>query len=412
MSSLQKTIIHRSKKLIKGTKEALDNIQKKIKTLQEVEEKNGSIKMPRLPSAKGDHIVDVSLMSAIKIIAVVFGIMLFGDILTQIGEILILFFLSLFLASALHPGVEFLGKYKILGKYNIPRTVGVIIVYILVVGMLIFLVAELFPAIVEQLIRISQWAFELISDVYKGNFINLPEWMQKYAPQLQDALQSLNESIKNITENPEDQAGILEILNQNIEKMKNLGTELGSGIYSFAMGFITWIFNLVMVLVLTFFIISDTEAIQRFFVGLFPLRFQPYIIAKSTAIQQKIAEWVHGQVILFFIVGIIAWIGLSLIGVEYALLLAFVAGLAEFLPYIGPSIAFITAAPIAFGSGLDTGFAVIIFYTLLQVFEGNILVPLVMKKAVGLPPIVTIIAMLIGWEFLGILGTKPNLSQK
>ena len=107
---------------------------------------------------------------------------------------------------------------------------------------------------------------------------------------------------------------------------------------------------------------------------------------------------------MFFIVGGIAYVGLSIIGVKYALTLAIVAGLAEFLPYIGPMIAFATAAPVAFNESMVQGFWVIGFYSALQIFEGNIIVPLIMRKAVGLPPIVTILALLIGWQFLGIIG--------
>jgi predicted PurR-regulated permease PerM len=120
--------------------------------------------------------------------------------------------------------------------------------------------------------------------------------------------------------------------------------------------------------------------------------------------QEKIAKWVHGQVLLFFLIGGITYIGLQIIGVPYALTLALIAGFAEFLPYIGPPIAFLSAAPFAFGQGVETGLFVIGLYIFIQIIEGNVLVPLVMEKTVGISPIVSILAILIGFTLLGIPG--------
>jgi len=120
--------------------------------------------------------------------------------------------------------------------------------------------------------------------------------------------------------------------------------------------------------------------------------------------QEKMAGWIHGQMILFLVMGGFTWAVLSWLEVPYALTLAFIAGLAEFVPYLGPLFSFSVSAPLAFGQGIDIGLAVVIFFAVLQAIEGNILVPFVMNKAVGVSPLVTILAMLIGFEFLGILG--------
>ncbi|MEI7510688.1 MAG: AI-2E family transporter [Candidatus Peregrinibacteria bacterium] len=390
--ALHHTIIHHSKNFLARAHKVIRHIHKKI-TAPVAEENN--ILTPILPENTEQRImVDISTFSAIKIIAVVFGIIVMGDLLFQISNILLLFFLSLFLSAALHPGVAFLEKYKI------PPSIGVLIWYFLIFGMLVFVFAELLPAIVTQLTVISEKLIDIISKVYFGDFSPLPHWMEKFAPQIQGMLKSLNIYLGNSS----TEKNLINILQTNTDKLESLASNLGTGLSSFVFGFVNWVFELGLVLVLTFFIVSDVPTIKLFFIRLFPELYQEYVSYKSIHVQKKIAEWVHGQMILFAVVAIIQWVGLSLIGVEYALTLSFLAGLSEFLPYIGPTIVVCTAAPIAFGESLEHGFLVLALYTGIQMIEGNILVPLVMKRAIGMPPIVTILVMLIGWEFLGILG--------
>ena len=106
---------------------------------------------------------------------------------------------------------------------------------------------------------------------------------------------------------------------------------------------------------------------------------------------------------LFFIIGTIAYISLQIIGVKYALTLAMVFGIAEFLPYLGPILSFLISAPIAFNESITSGLALVVFCIGLQFVEGNFIVPLVMKRSVGLPPVVTIIALIAGASFSNII---------
>jgi predicted PurR-regulated permease PerM len=94
----------------------------------------------------------------------------------------------------------------------------------------------------------------------------------------------------------------------------------------------------------------------------------------------------------------------SLLNIEYAITLGFIAGIAEFIPYIGPLITFIIGIPLAFGESIEVGIIFLIFFICLQFIEGNILVPLVMEKVIGISAITTILSLLIGYQTLGILG--------
>ena len=114
--------------------------------------------------------------------------------------------------------------------------------------------------------------------------------------------------------------------------------------------------------------------------------------------------WLQGQFILMLIVFLIDYIGLLIIGVPYALILALIAGLLEIVPYIGPIISAVLAFAITFLHDPVTGFVVLALFALVQQLEGYVIAPLVMKKAVGLNPVVVILALMIGAKLAGVTG--------
>ena len=120
--------------------------------------------------------------------------------------------------------------------------------------------------------------------------------------------------------------------------------------------------------------------------------------------QKRMSSWFWGEIILMIVVGAMTYVGLSVIGVKYVLALSVLAGLLEIVPNLGPILSSVPAILIGFSSlpilGLYCGF----LYLLVQQLENNIIVPFIMKKATGLHPIVTLIAMVIGGKLAGIVG--------
>ena len=155
---------------------------------------------------------------------------------------------------------------------------------------------------------------------------------------------------------------------------------------------------------MTFFILLERDSIYQFILRFFSKELQVYIGIKAVQIQGKISGWIHAQMILFLFMGGITWAFFSLVGIEYAMTLGFIAGVAEFIPYVGPFITFLIGTPLAFGEGWEVGVAVLIFFAILQFVEGNILIPLIMEKAVGISALVTVLALVIGFQLLGVVG--------
>jgi predicted PurR-regulated permease PerM len=162
--------------------------------------------------------------------------------------------------------------------------------------------------------------------------------------------------------------------------------------------------NFLIVLVLTYFMSVDEQEIDKFILRISPNKYGHYITVKINNIKQKVGEWLRGQIILMFVVGISTYLGLFLLGTDYAFTLSLIAGVTELVPVIGPWLGLIAAIPIAINQGGSMLLWVVILYFVIQRLENNLFVPIIMKKATGLNPIVVILAMLVGNKFLGIVG--------
>ena len=157
-------------------------------------------------------------------------------------------------------------------------------------------------------------------------------------------------------------------------------------------------------MVITFYMTVEEDGLKKFVRSIAPIEYQPYLVQKTNRIQIKMGGWLRGQLILMLIVGTLSFIGLTILGVPYALVLAVFAGLAEFVPFLGPIIAAVPAVFFAFSDSPWKAVGVIIFYTVLQQLENQVIVPKVMQKAVGLNPIVVITVMLVGAKVAGLMG--------
>jgi predicted PurR-regulated permease PerM len=349
---------------------------------------------------KNSQTVSISALSIAKATLTVVLIIALVYFLYSVKNLLILFCISLFFASALSPIIDFLEKYRI------HRGVGVILVYFFIAFILLFILGSMLPALTSQIIslltKLSQWTIEFFTNLPQHPYFQyIPEQYRDFLLQSIDSI-NLQDIAKQIVDN-------LSTILQQVKDLASGGVkQIGSAVG--AVGGITAfiaenVFNMFLVFMLTFFMVVDQNNLHNFFLSLFPKRHGEYIAQKISAIQKQIGAWLRGQILLSFIMFVLTFLGLLVIGIrEYALTLALVMAVGDFIPYVGPMIFFIFALPVAIGHGFTVVIAFLIFYVLLQFAEGNIIVPIVMKKAVGLSPIVVIIVLLVGFQFLGIIG--------
>jgi predicted PurR-regulated permease PerM len=124
----------------------------------------------------------------------------------------------------------------------------------------------------------------------------------------------------------------------------------------------------------------------------------------ETKIERRLGQWLLSELFLMLIIGITTYIGLLLLGVRYALPLGLIAGLLEAIPNIGPTVAAIPTFLVGFSQYPLLGFFTILMSVAIQQFENHIIVPLVMKKVVGLHPILTLIVLVVGGRYAGVIG--------
>ena len=179
---------------------------------------------------------------------------------------------------------------------------------------------------------------------------------------------------------------------------------ISSGFGNTLSAFFGGVLNVVVVIVISFYLSVSTDGIESFLRILSPVDKEAYVIDLWKRSQRKIALWMQGQLFLGVVVGILTFIGLTLLGVEQAILLAVVAAIFELIPF-GIFLAAVPAISIAFGAGgISLALLVAALYTLIQQLEGYLISPLVMNKMTGVSPLVVILSVLIGVHLAGFWG--------
>ncbi len=164
------------------------------------------------------------------------------------------------------------------------------------------------------------------------------------------------------------------------------------------------LFGVLTVLVLTFYLMLESDSLYAAFARLFPREDRPRIKEAVRKISTKVSAWLNGQLILGGTIGVSAAVGLYFLGVPYFYVLALIAGFGEMIPVIGPILSAIPAVIVAFAVSPRTALFVMIFYVVQQQVENHLLVPKVMERQVGVSAVTVIVALLIGGAMLGITG--------
>jgi predicted PurR-regulated permease PerM len=316
--------------------------------------------------------VDFSVRSAVKAaIAVLLVIVLF-QFLYDIGYILVLFFVAFLLAAALEPLINKLSVYKV------PRTLSVIGVFLVLFVLLGLFIQDVVSIIAAQFNEIALSIGEYIKDMNGAYSVPFENYLKPYVDQLSEAV--------------DFQAAA--------SQMQNAFNVISSQLLSLSFG----LFNLLIVLVLTFFMTVEEDSIRKFYLSLFPSRYANYAVNKLTAVKHQIGMWIRGQMMVSLVAAISSYIVLIALGINYALTLSIIAGLAMVIPVVGRVFAWVITFPIVLNQSPALAGWMSLMYLLIQQVENNVLIPIIMKRAVGLSPIIIIFAMMIGNHYLQLLG--------
>lgn len=163
--------------------------------------------------------------------------------------------------------------------------------------------------------------------------------------------------------------------------------------------------SVVAVLAMVYFWLTGRARLQRFALAMLPAWRRHGTREGWNEIEQRLGAWVRAQLILMGSIGVMTGIAYVLIGLEGAILLAVIAALAEAIPLVGPALGAIPALIVAAVTGqVETVLLVALVYIAIQTLESNVLVPVVMKNTVGVPPFLTVAGVLAGAAIGGVVG--------
>lgn len=190
-----------------------------------------------------------------------------------------------------------------------------------------------------------------------------------------------------------------------VGQLNSIFLSFSQGVLSSASFFFGGITSFILIVILSFYLAVQDDGVGKFLRIITPWKREKYIIDLWNRSRQKIGFWMQGQLLLAAIIAVLVYLGLTLLGIPHALMLAVTAGLLEIIPLFGPIIAAIPAVLIGFGDGgTTTALLVAGLFVIIQQFENQLIYPLVVKKVVGVPPMVSILALLIGGTLAGFLG--------
>lgn len=276
-------------------------------------------------------------------------------LIVQIREIIFLVFVSFILMSAFNPLTELLEKIRI------PRFASVLLIYLCLVTFLGFIGSTILPPFITQTVHLGE---------------KMPEYISTIFPAFQFDFNTLSQQIAPIGEN----------------------------LVKVTIGIFSNLITLFTIFVVSFYFLMERQYLEKHtgnFLGKDQAKKLIMIVAK---VEEKLGAWVRGEMTLALTIGLMTFAGLTFLGLPYILSLSLLAAIFEIIPIVGPIISAVPAVLIALTISPLLASATVITYFIIQQVEAHLVVPMVIQRAVGLPPVVSIIALMVGGKLAGITG--------
>jgi len=316
--------------------------------------------------------ITISTGTTIKILSILVGL----AFIWFIKDVLAIFFVALLLAALIDPFASWFEKKKI------PRGFGVLLVYVVLLAILVTAFVIIVPPLVSQLVGLGK--------SLEGTFVEL---------------RGVFEHIIALSE----EYGLAESLASSVDSLQQGATSAIFTTITTVAGTIGGFATSILILVITYYMVSEEGLAKKTFRHFAPKKYQPYIAGLVGRIQVKLGAWLRGQILLMLIIGVMTYLGLLIIGIDYALVLGIFAGLAEIVPYAGPIISAVPAIIIAFTISPLKAVIVALLYFGIQQLENGVLTPKIMEKSVGLNPLVSLFALLVGFKLGGLIFSDLKL---
>jgi predicted PurR-regulated permease PerM len=300
--------------------------------------------------------------------------LLIAYVLIQVQLVLILVLLAILFATAIERPVQ------LLERRHVPRGLGILAVYVALIAGLTFSFILLAPAIGDQATNFREQAPERLRDLRA-------DWIASRNPLLHGPGQDLLRQGIDIIADPSPEVSVPQ------DAAIGVATGVGGGIV-----------GLVTVFVIAFYYLMEKSWLRRLVLLEIAPSGRERVNRVWDNVEAKVGDWLRGQLLLCLTIGLLATVGYGVLQVPFWPVLGLWAGLTEIIPIVGPWIGGVPAVVIALTKSWNTALLVIGFIILIQMLENAVLVPRIMRGAVGLTPLTVFVAILTGTQFLGIPG--------
>jgi predicted PurR-regulated permease PerM len=314
---------------------------------------------------ESSQLLDISWKTIIKIFVAVFA--LYFIYLAR--NIVLWFFFGLAISVLLDPAINAIRKFRV------PKMLAIVFVYVGILGILGILIYLTAPIFIIELREFGG---------------NLPTYLNKISPLLDQFGIDLSQGFMGLTGS----------LATGLEQSSK-------GVVSALMAFFGGVSSTIIILTISFFLSLEDRGPERFLAFIFPPKYKNRVVSFFEKSQTKVAGWFGARIIACLFVGLASFVVFYVFDVKYALLLAFLAGVLNFIPYIGPlsmAILLVVFVMVSSGSWLVTLYVLLAVWAV-QGVENNLLTPFLMKKMIDLPPVLVLISLLFGAQVFGFLGT-------
>lgn len=271
-----------------------------------------------------------------------------------VRDLILILFVAVILMSALSPMVNFFTGLKL------PKPLAITITYIIIIAITAGVFATSLSPLVEETTRLT---------------VNLPTLLTR----------------------------VFNISNLDTTFIQSYLSDISKNIFSVTVAVFGNLLTIIFLLVVTFYLLLEKENLENRIANLFTKE-ASRVRNSMERIEEKLGAWFRGQLLLSLIIGVLSYVGLILLNIPYALPLATIAGVLEVVPVIGPIISAIPGMLVALSISPFLSIGVAVMYLIIQQLESHLIVPQVMKRAVGLNPLVVILTIAVGSRLIGVAG--------
>jgi predicted PurR-regulated permease PerM len=316
--------------------------------------------------------VSISIGTIIKTVCVLIG----AWFLFVLRDVALIVFTAVVISSAVEPGV------RAIVRYNVPRVAAVLALYLFLFLMCFILVYFFFPSVLKDFATFASSLPSYLETITSSNAYITYSSILGLPPAAALSGGDVIESLRNLFNMGASSDAI------------STATRIFGGVVSF-----------VLIVVFSFYFAVVETGVDDFLRIITPRHHRAYVLDLWKRSQHKIGLWMQGQLILGVLIGVLVYLSLLIFQVPHALVLAVIAALFELIPVFGPILAAVPAIAIGFVSGGPVlGITVAVIYILIQQFENHLIYPQVVTRVVGVPPLLVILALIIGGELAGLLG--------